>query len=457
MSAISGFPEWLPEQQSVLEHWKNTLAQHFQKFCFVPMETPVVERMSTLVSKGDDSEIYAVTRWADADAPTPHTVSLDRKLGLRFDLTIPLARYVTQHAGQLVFPYRRYHIAPVWRGERPQEGRFRQFYQCDIDTIGQESLPKAYDSETIFTLHTALGALGIEPILGTVHWHINHRNILTSWAEYAGIEDVSVALREIDKVDKVGLESVLTILRSLNASEAALEILVLWARSTESVHEKIQHMHQLNWSPAFTDALHDILDTANHLFSRGLRQDEVFFDPLLARGLAYYSGITFEGKLPQHKDLGSICAGGRYDHLATLLSSKKPLPGVGGSIGLSRLFARFIEHTTPVLQAGDIFIGVQESTHLAWYIQLGDILRQLGWRCEVFLGTSPLKNQMKYANRKGFAAVILANLDELSRQSVQVKIMATGQQETMPVDDLGLWLSDHLCKNGGGAQQPPNA
>ena len=170
MSEISGFPEWLPAQEQTLDQWKRTLAHHFQSFCFAPMDTPVVERMSTLLSKGDDSEIYALTRWAEATQENTKAQSADRQLGLRFDLTVPLARYITQHNGQLVFPYRRYHIAPVWRGERPQEGRFRQFYQCDIDTIGQDTLAPEYDSEIIHILHSALGALNIGSFLGPITW-----------------------------------------------------------------------------------------------------------------------------------------------------------------------------------------------------------------------------------------------------------------------------------------------
>jgi histidyl-tRNA synthetase len=445
MSSISGFPEWLPAQQQILEQWKNLLARHFEKFCFAPMDTPVVERMSTLLSKGEDSEIYALSRWADignSQCPTPKQ---DRQLGLRFDLTVPLARYVAQHHGQLVFPYRRHHIAPVWRGERPQEGRFRQFYQCDIDTINQDSLHHAYDADTIFILHSALNALNIGTFLGPVHWHLNHRAVLLSWAQYAGIADSNAALRLIDKSEKIGLDGVLMALRDLRAKPDSLEILQSWSQHTDSAHQQIHRLCQLkNWPDPFYDALENLKETIKSLSDRGMSEECLFFSPLLARGLSYYSGITFEAKLPNHRDLGSVCAGGRYDDLTTVLGSKKTFPGVGGSLGLSRLFARFAERTAPVLQLGDILICSQDAQHLAWYTKLGDALRQDGWRVEVFLGEASLKNQLKYANRKGFRMVLLANAEEIQNNLVQVKAMDCRQQELVAVSELPAFLDGAL-------------
>ena len=464
MSLISGFPEWLPEQQRVLNQWKRLLENHFEQFCFTPMDTPVVERMSTLLSKGDDSEIYTLGRWADLvqdhqaggaenDTKNPesnlHKKSLapERQLGLRFDLTIPLARYVVQHHGVLVFPYRRYHIAPVWRGERPQEGRFRQFYQCDIDVIGQDALPSAYDGDIIFTMHRALESLDIQSFLGPVYWHINHRSVLTSWADYAGISDVTGALRIIDKWEKIGIEAVLTLLKELNASPESLDILSSWANDGSSACQQINRLKSLDWPGGFHDGLRHLDQTIQHLCMRGMGPETIVFSPLLARGLTYYSGITFEAKLPQHADLGSICAGGRYDHLASMLSSKKAFPGVGASIGLSRLFARFIEHQTPLSPSGDVLMCVQDAQYLDASIQLGDRLRDLGVRTEVFFGLSSLKNQLNYANRKGFPVVVLANAQEWEKGCVQIKCMNSGQQNLVALSDLPSAVMEHLVKN----------
>ncbi len=444
MSEISGFPEWLPAQEQILARWKAILAAHFESFCFTPMDTPVVERMTTLLSKGDDSEIYTLNRWADKDNATTDTKNLDRQLGLRFDLTVPLARYVTQHSGQLIFPYRRYHIAPVWRGERPQEGRFRQFYQCDIDTIGQDILPPEYDAEIIHALHTGLAALNIGSFLGPVTWHLNHRAILTTWAQHAGIEDVHGALRLIDKNEKIGLPSVLSGLRDLNASESALEILGNWAQQSGNAKENIATLHHLDWPSAFHDGLRHLTQTINMLVGLGLPQDAILFTPLLARGLSYYSGITFEAKLPTHPNLGSICAGGRYDHLASTLASKKMFPGVGGSLGLSRLFAFFIQKNPAALEAGDILVCVQEPQEIEWYVSQAALLRAKGWRVEVFLGQSSLKNQLKYANRKGFRLVLLANAQEIASGHVQVKIMSTGHQEEIELATLPHFAQQYL-------------
>ena len=419
------------------------------------MDTPVVERMSTLLSKGDDSEIYTLGRWADVsdrckNETTPpsdgqkKSITPERQLGLRFDLTIPLARYVVQHSGVLVFPYRRYHIAPVWRGERPQEGRFRQFYQCDIDVIGQETLPNAHDGEIVFTMHRALESLDISSFLGPVSWHINHRSILTSWADYSGISDVTGALRIIDKAEKIGIDSVLTLLKESNASPESLNILSSWAHDTSSTPEQIRRLKGLSWSADFDHALDHIDQLIQHLVMRGMNGEHLRFSPLLARGLAYYSGITFEAKLTQHADLGSICAGGRYDHLAQTLSSKKAFPGVGGSIGLSRLFARLIEHHSPLPSSGDVLVCVQDKAHLDASVQLGDTLRTLGVRTEVFLGGASLKSQLNYANRKGFSLVVLANADEWTNQCVQIKCMASGEQNRVPLSDLPTAVVEHF-------------
>lgn len=463
MSSISGFPEWLPAQQRLLNQWKRILENHFEQFCFAPMDTPVVERMSTLLSKGDDSEIYTLGRWADLsldpnqsqskntpeNTPAHHRrkVAPERQLGLRFDLTIPLARYVTQHRGVLVFPYLRYHIAPVWRGERPQEGRFRQFYQCDIDVVGQETLSSAYDSDVIFIMQSAIQSLGIQSFLGPVHWHINHRCVLTSWADYAGISDIAVALRWIDKWEKIGIDSVLNALRELRASPESLTILNSWAHDDSPALERILDLKSLNWPNPFHDALQELQDVIQRLSARGMDPRTIHFAPLLARGLTYYSGITFEAKLPHHADLGSICAGGRYDHLATMLSSKTAFPGVGASLGLSRLFARFIEHTQEMAPSGDILICVQDAKHLDDSIQLGDSLRHLGWKTEVFLEKSSLKNQLNYANRKGFPIVLLANSEEWLSRCIQIKCMNSGQQHLVAITDLPSALSEKLVKN----------
>lgn len=414
-----------------------------------------MERMSTLLSKGEDSEIYALSRWADQEnrnhlpalpATALPPINPERTLGLRFDLTIPLARYVNQHHGQLVFPHRRYHIAPVWRGERPQEGRFRQFYQCDMDTIAQDSLPKACDGETIFILDSALKALDIPSVLGPVHWHINHRSVLLAWAAHGGVSPVTEALRWMDKVEKIGLEAMENALRDLGASPSSLELLRSWVSLGGTALEKIEVLGSLDWSGDFQEALGDLRETIEGLVHRGIPLEHIFFSPLLARGLSYYSGITFEATLPHHRDLGSIAAGGRYDHLAGVLSSKKDFPGVGGSLGLSRLFGRFMEGNTPPLCCGDLLIAVQEHHLLPWYLRLGDALRQDSWRVEVYLPQASLKTQLKYAQRKGFPLVLLANGQEIKEESLQIKIMATGEQHSLRGSEVPKFIREFFSK-----------
>ena len=268
---------------------------------------------------------------------------------------------------------------------------------------------------------------------------------MSTWAQHAGIADVPAALRLIDKSEKIGLPSVLDGLRDLHATQSALDILHTWAQQTGSAQANIASLHHLeHWPIPFHDCLRHLTHTINRLIHLGVPQERICFSPLLARGLSYYSGITFEAKLPAHPQLGSICAGGRYDHLTTTLASKKPFPGVGGSLGLSRLFAFFIQQTEPVLQSGDILVCVQEPEELAWYTTQATLLRNQGWRVEVFLGQASLKNQLKYANRKGFHLVLLANAQEIASQHVQLKIMSTGQQQSIALADLSPFVHQHL-------------
>ena len=433
VTALSGFPEWRPAQQVRFEQWKAQAASHFGRHGFWPMETPAIERLSTLVSKGDDHEIYQVVRWkGEGDT----TKTLDQQMGLRFDLTVPLARYVISHQGQIVFPYRRYHIAPVWRGERPQRGRYRQFYQCDIDVIGRHTLSPHHSSEMIGMMSALVPLLDTDNQLGPLRWAINHRCILTRWAEHAGIQDTAVALRWIDKRDKVDFDRIVQELSALGASKTSLDQLQQWSQPHV---DRWEILRRLDWGKDFQEALAHVRTTLHYASLLGAPRESLVFDPLLARGLTYYSGLTYEASLIQHPQLGAVCAGGQYDHLAQSLGGKTPFPGAGLSLGLSRLFSLVVENSaTSFPPPASVLVTVQDPTLLESYMQLAHMLRQsglsteqFGLSTEIYLENRPLSEQLKYANIQGHPFVIIANAPEVRAQQAHIKVMATGAQETL--------------------------
>jgi histidyl-tRNA synthetase len=425
MKALSGFPEFLPGQQILFDQWKAQAAHHFQRHGFWPLETPAVERLSALLSKGDDHEIYQVMRFKDEGVSDK---TLDQKMGLRFDLTVPLARYVTTHQGHLVFPYRRYHIGPVWRGERAQKGRYRQFYQCDIDVVGRKTLSDHYSGEMIGMMDALVSLLDTDQRMGPLHWTISHRCLLNRWADHAGIVDKMAALRWIDKRGKTPFETIITELSALGASTASLDQLMQWAHDPGDVCTLLR---ALTWGDDFQGALSLVTSTIRRACLLGA--DNIVFDPLLARGLTYYSGLTYEATLKDHPTLGAVCAGGQYDGLTASLGSKESFPGVGVSLGLSRLFSCAVE-TTSFLSAppADVLVTMQDPAFVETYLGLAQTLRQGGVAVESYLEPRPLSDQLKYANTQGHPFAIMANETEMCAQQAIVKILSTRVQKTMP-------------------------
>lgn len=438
LAHISGFPEFLPSHQILFEQWKSVISSHFQSYGFCPLETPVVERLQTLLAKGDDHEIYGLYRLGEA-LEGRNFIPLDTQsgLGLRFDLTVPLARYVAQHYGQLTFPFRRFHIAPVWRGERPQEGRYRQFYQCDIDIIGKGTLSHLYDSEVIAIMCHLLNALKLGPY--TVK--LNHRGVLLSWCQQAGIEDTATALRLVDKKGKIPLESILEGLSSLGATGPALSFVEQWSQCHQGV--PLETLQTLSWGPSYDQALRELSQVYEAAILLGVPPERLHIDPLLARGLSYYTGTTCEIFLDNHLSLGAICSGGRYGHLAQSFT-KHTFPGVGMSFGLSRVFSAFIDQAPDKTTLAPLLITCQDPSQLAYYTRIDQCLRKEGAFVETYLGMESLGNQLKYAHKKGFEYVILANADEAAQNVFQIKTMSTSQQTSWSFDEGIRYLLGNL-------------
>lgn len=437
LTPLSGFPEFLPSEQRVFDMLKSRIEKTFQSYGYQGMETPAVEKMTTLVAKGaTEQEIYTLQRYQDPEQnKTP-------ELGLRFDLTVPLARYVAQHHSSLSFPFRRYQIAPVWRGERPQKGRYRQFYQCDIDIIGENTLSLAHDAEAISVLARALMNLGVTAF----HIHLNHKKILLGAIEAFGVPEnqTDAFLRLLDKKQKITAQDFDAQIAEFLSPDAR-SLFQRFAACQGAVSDALPMLQNLGISNAlFREGLTDLGELYELLKVFGT-EDKVLLQVTLARGLAYYTGVVLETFIPQALHLGSIASGGRYDGLTQHFIQRRQYPGIGLSIGLSRLFSYLLE-SQPELKAfkpqAKALIAVQQRQLLTQYVKFAEFLRDNSCPVEVYLQDKPLADQLKYASKRGFDIVITANDSELQSSQWFVKNIEKQQQEHLTQDQvLALLLS----------------
>lgn len=403
-TSLSGFPEWLPEgriiEQFILDHIRRVFELHG----FTSIETRAVETLEQLESKGETSkEVYLLERLqAVKDAEAGQRSSKERRMGLHFDLTVPFARYVIENANELDFPFKRYQIQKVWRGERPQVGRYREFTQADIDVVGQGELPFHFEVEVPLTMAAALTALPIPPITVMV----NNRKVVQGYCEGIGVDNVEAALRGLDKLDKIGPEGVAVELAESGISVEQANKLLAMARirsaSSSVIREEISALGVT--SDLLTEGLEELtalLDAAEE------RQPGVFIADLkIARGLDYYTGSVYETVIQGHEDLGSIGGGGRYDSLA--IDGKRTYPGVGISIGVSRLMSRIL--SAPVLQASRkvptaVLVAVNEEAERPASNRIADALRSRGVPTDVAPKAAKFGKQIKFADKRGIPFV----------------------------------------------------
>ena len=434
MSNISGFPEFLPEAQMFFMRTLRSIQEQFEMHGFVCMDTPLVERVETLTSKGNAHEIYGIHRLAAQDSDAT-------KLALRFDLTVPLARYVAQHQGKLVFPYRRYHIAPVFRGERPQKGRYRQFYQCDIDVVDARDLSSEYESEILYVAYSVLKNLGLTDLC----IEVNNRKLFSALFETWGISSHqwNDILRILDKVEKISEQAFWEALDTFDLPQQAKETLAAFKART---HWSMDDLERLDGSALYQKGIQELryfIDTAGKF---GVSANMVYITPLLARGLTYYTGNLCEVKWPSYPELGTICAGGRYDNLVEGLSRSR-FPGFGLSIGISRLIETLYtiysgQHAplkTPVL----VFITHVEPEDLERGWGLAQRLRACHVPTEIALMGGSLKDQMRYAGHKGVPYTILSSTEPAMWE---LRDMHTGQQWQHSEDVLIADLAERFGK-----------
>lgn len=431
-----GVMELLPRQQVAFQAMLDTIRQGYERFGFLPVETPVFETAEALLTKSGgetEKQVYFVqSTGALQQGRAP-------ELALRFDLTVPLARYVAEHERDLVFPFRRYQIQRVYRGERAQKGRYREFYQCDIDVIGKDTLPLHFDAEMPAVIHQVFSDLRV----GGFTINLNNRKLLHGLLAAVGVaepERQGAVLRELDKLDKVGRDAVMAGLREGEAKldgDAAARLLDLLGEggATDAILARLDALDSDH--PLFRLGLADLATVVGGLRALGVPDERFRLNLTIARGLDYYTGTVYETFLDACPGLGSVCSGGRYDNLASHYT-KSRLPGVGISIGATRLFSQLLDAgliKAEGASVSQVLVTQMDPALAADYFAIATRLRAAGLNTEAYPEPSKFAKQMKYADRAGIPVVLLMGADEKARGTVTLKHLATGtQREVAPAD-----------------------
>ena len=425
-----GVMELLPRDQVAIQRMLDTIRQTFERFGFLPVETPVMELSEVLLTKsGGETErqVYFVQS----------TGALEKsgeglpELALRFDLTVPLARYVAEHEHELAFPFRRYQMQRVYRGERAQRGRFREFYQCDIDVVGKDALSTRFDAEIPAVIAAVFERLAI----GEFTIQLNHRKLLRGYFEGLGIEGEAqfAVLRELDKLDKRGEDAVRATLAGdgFGLAGEAIDRLMAFARVRSHGHDDaLAKLDALGSGTAlFEEGRAELGAILRQLRALGVDEARYAINLSIARGLDYYTGVVYETTLDAYPQIGSICSGGRYDNLASHYSKSK-LPGVGISIGLTRLFYQLREAglVGTVDSSVDVLVALLDDAGLEAALVMSQQLRAAGLNVETQLEPRKLARQMQYADKAGIRFVAMRGEDEAARGVVAVKDLRRGQQ-----------------------------
>ena len=417
---LRGFDqEYLPADQLHFNRLIDIIRRNFELYGFLPIETPSAERREVLTSKGGvEKEIYALTRLAEADDDEAAT-----KGALRFDLTVPLARYVAMRERELAFPFRRYQIQRVWRGETPQakKGRWREFYQCDIDIIGRDKLSYLAEAEIPSVIYSVFKEMAI----GEFRIRLNNRKVLRGLLQAFGVADDKAAavLRILDKTEKEDAAKIRADLeREGVASAGQLLELITTRRTTD---ETLSSLEQITNDTA-RKGLDELRSIVTAVRQFGVPDSAFAVDLGVVRGLDYYTGTIYETTLVNAPELGSICSGGRYDDLASYFTETR-LPGVGISIGLTRLFSRLKDAglLQPLARTpAEVLVTTMDARYLDRYLSMARRLREAGINTEVYLETAKLGNQLAYADRKGFRVALIAGENEFAKDAVQLKNLA---------------------------------
>lgn len=414
---LPGFMELDPKSQLVLDMIKDKMAEIFRSYGFYSIDTPVLERTEILLAKGGGETEKQVYRFNKGDTD----------ITMRYDLTVPLAKYVAMNYGQLVFPFKRYQIGKVYRGEKSQKGRFREFYQCDIDIIGDEKLSVINEAEVPSIMCEVLNAIGLHEFV----IRINNRKLLNGLFEIKGIsEHKTEALRIIDKLEKVGLDVVIEMLNEqgipADVAKDLLEILEFKGTNEEVIArlEKLKGQNEM-----FDTGLAELASVIQYMASFGAPQENYKIDLSIARGLDYYTGTVYETTFLPKPEIGSICSGGRYDDLAGHFT-KKALPGVGMSIGLTRLFYilnefGYINHE--VQNVADVLV-IPMTEDVSKATEISTMIRKQGIVTQIYLENKKFKHKISYADKLSIPYVVFIGEDEIASNTLSLKDMRTGEQ-----------------------------
>lgn len=424
---IAGVMELLPEEQLAFDYIKNIIEETFLSYQFLPIDTPAIEKNDILFAKGGgetEKQIFGID-------------SSKKDMSLRFDLTVPLARYVSEHFSDLNFPFKRYQIAKVYRGERNQKGRYKEFYQCDIDIIGNNSLSIHNDAllpKVIYEIFQKLDFNGIK-------FHINNRKLLNGFFESLEISDKEEVLRTIDKKAKIGEENTKELLVEICGEEKACKLMELINNKREN-KELLTYLESLNLNDNYKIGLNELKEVYDYMIKFGIDDDSIMIDLSITRGLDYYTSTVYETFLDGYESIGSVCSGGRYENLAGNFS-KQNLPGVGLSIGLTRLFYQLQELGLVEKYKNKftdcLIIPMDEKLNF-YAIDIANKLKEQGLKVDIYLEDGKFKKKINYADKIGVKKVLIIGQEEYENKMVSVKNMEDGKQVRVKIEEISAYI-----------------
>ena len=422
-TTIAGIMELLPEEQVVFDKIKNTIEETFKDYQFLAIDTPVIEKNEVLFAKGGgetEKQIFEIA-------------SESKDMSLRFDLTVPLARYVSEHFSDLNFPFKRYQIAKVYRGERNQKGRYKEFYQADIDIIGHNDLAIENDALLARVIYEAFVRMDFPNIT----FHINNRKLLNGFFYSLGLSDTTEVLRTIDKKDKIGPLKTKDLLIELMDEDRASTTMDFISSDLDNP-DLIKDLEEFDGDQLFKEGLEELKTVYSYMVKFGIPDDNIKIDLAITRGLDYYTSTVYETFINGYESIGSVCSGGRYESLADNFSKQK-LPGVGMSIGLTRLFYQFMELGLVDKKSESItdYIVLPMDTSVHFYaIEILNILKENGKSADIFLERGKFKKKMNYADKISAKYAVIIGEEEANNKEVSIKNMQTGEQINKKIDDL---------------------
>lgn len=422
-STIAGVMELLPDNQAVFDRMKNTIEDTFKDYGFLAIDTPVIEKNEILFAKGGgetEKQIFEIA-------------SDSKDMSLRFDLTVPLARYVSEHLSDLNFPFKRYQIGKVYRGERNQKGRYKEFYQADIDIIGNNSLSIYNDALLARVIFEAFTRINFPNIT----FHINNRKLLNGFFNSIDIEDSTEVLRTIDKKDKIGLDKTRGLLIDLIGEEKADKTLE-FINASEDNEKVLENLAAFAGNDLYLEGLEELKTVYEYMVKFGVADKNIKIDLAITRGLDYYTSTVYETFIDGYESIGSVCSGGRYENLASNFT-KQNLPGVGMSIGLTRLFYQLQELglvEEEKTSKADLLILPMDKEFNFYAIDVLYKLKELGKKADIYLEAGKFKKKINYADKINAKYVVIIGEEEASKNEVSIKNMETGEQFNKSLEDL---------------------